>query len=64
MVVFFILNAEDPSANEMKRADVPVGTPPDCEDPDSVLDIFDVLIAIDMSLGRPNCCDYYYFGNI
>ena len=46
------------------RADVPTGTPPYCTAPDGDINIFDVLVIIDMALGKANCCEYYYGGKI
>ncbi len=55
---------ENMSLCQTLRADVPTGTPPYCSDPDGTIDVLDVLVIIDMALGKANCCDYYYFGSI
>ena len=46
------------------RSDVPTGTPPYCTDPDGVVNILDIMVLIDMVLGRQDCCSYYYIGII
>ena len=50
------------------RADVPTGTPiilpAQCLDPDLAINILDVMVLIDMALGRQDCCSYYYAGII
>ncbi len=56
---------------------MPTGTPgrlpPGCDDavdvdgccpPDGNVDIFDVMVLIDMALDRQDCCTYYYTGVI
>ena len=55
--VDFVLTIEVPSACQAPRADVPTGTPPDCIVPDGVIDIRDIMVIIDKSLDRENCCD-------
>jgi hypothetical protein len=37
---------------------VPTGTPPNCLDPDEVVDIFDIIVIIDVVLERENCCSW------
>ncbi len=56
--VDFVLTIEVPSPCQASRADVPTGTPPDCIDPDDVIDIRDIMVLIDMSLDRENCCTF------
>jgi len=50
------------------RDDVPTGTPiilpAQCLPPDGVINILDVMVLIDMALGRQDCCSYYYAGII
>ena len=53
-----------PSDCQAGRADVPVGTPPYCSTPDDVINVLDVLVIIDMALGKSNCCDYYFLGKM
>ena len=55
--VDFVLGNEEPSDCQLARGDVPVGTPPFCIEPDKQVDIFDLLVMIDMATGKPNCCD-------
>jgi hypothetical protein len=57
---------------QIARGDVPNGLPPYCGNPagtpncesDNDIDILDALVIIDRALGRANCCDYCYFGEI
>ena len=60
----FVLGMVEPSDCQVTHADIPTGTPPYCTDPDEGIDIFDVLVIIDMALGKSNCCDYYCLGTI
>ena len=48
----------------MIRAEVPTGTPPQCHDPDGEIDIFDVMVIINLALDSQDCCSYYYKGVI
>ena len=67
-----ILGLTEPTDCQLSRGDVPNGVPPYCGnpagtpncEPDGDLDIFDVLVIIDRALGKTNCCDYCYFGEI
>jgi len=60
------------TACQLENGDVPNGTPPYCgEDPaynncegDGDIDILDLVVIIDMALGRLNCCDYCATGTI
>jgi len=49
---------------QASRVDVPTGTPPNCIAPDGVINIFDIMVIIDMALHRQDCCSYYYMGII
>jgi len=62
----FALGITAPTIYQAPRANVPTGLPTNCEDPDVLgrIDILDILVIIDKALGKPNCCDYYYFGEI
>jgi hypothetical protein len=55
----FALGIEEPSACQAAQGKVPTGTPPDCVAPDDEINVFDVLVIIDKSLDKPNCCDAY-----
>jgi hypothetical protein len=67
-----ILGLEEYTECQFMRGDVPNGMPPYCGNPpgdpnclsDGDIDILDVLVIIDRALGKPNCCDYCYFGEI
>lgn len=56
----FVLRKKTPDDCQLAGADVPTGTPPDCNDPDEAINILDLMVVIDMALHRQNCCDYYY----
>lgn len=58
----FVLGASTPSECQLARTDVPTGTPPYCEPPDGELNLLDILVIKDKSLGSMNCCDYYTSG--
>jgi hypothetical protein len=62
--VDFALTATSPDECQLQRADVPAGTPPNCSAPDGDISILDVLVLIDMSLMRQDCCTFYYTGII
>jgi hypothetical protein len=62
--VDFALTATTPDECQLQRADVPAGTPPNCSAPDGEISIMDVLVLIDMSLMRQDCCTFYYTGII
>ena len=63
--VDFALNpGHIPDDCQKLRANVPTGTPPGCQDPNGVIDIYDVMVIIDMALNRQDCCSYYYTGKI
>ena len=62
--VDFIIHVKDPDDCQAVRADVPTGTPPDCDPPDDTIDVGDLMVIIDMALGRQDCCSYYYGGVI
>jgi len=62
--VDFALGSMVPDSCQMTRADAPTGTPPNCQDPNGGIDIFDVMVIIDMALNRQDCCTYYYTGGI
>jgi hypothetical protein len=68
--VAFALDTKDPDDCQGPepdlgpRDDVPTGTPPDCIDPDGVINILDVMVIIDMALNRQDCCSYWYAGII
>ena len=62
-----ILGIDDYEASDCQKisGDVPTGTPPYCGCignefcyTDGVIDIFDLLVIIDMALDKINCCDY------
>ena len=48
-----------PDACQLTRADVPTGTPPHCSPPDGTINILDVVVIVDRTLGRVNCCRYF-----
>jgi hypothetical protein len=52
-LAFELITAE---ACQLTRADVPTGTPPFCLPPDGYTNILDVMVIIDRTLGRVNCC--------
>ena len=65
----FALGAETPDACQLIRGDVPTGEPgrgepPYCSAPDGIINIFDIMVIIDMLLNRPDCCSYYYTGTV
>jgi len=67
----FILDVVNPSDCQALQADVPKGTPPYCGcvgdeicQKDGMIDIFDLLVIIDMALGKTNCCEYGIDGQI
>ena len=67
----FALEIIDPSECQEARADVPTGTPPYCGcvgdeicQTDGIIDVFDLLVIIDMALGKANCCEYCIDGQI
>jgi hypothetical protein len=62
--VDFIIHVKDPDDCQAVRADVPTGTPPDCDPPDGGIDVADLMVIIDMALNRQDCCSYYYGGVI
>ena len=66
--VDFALTVATPDDCQAMRANVPTGTPPDCEDPsaepDNPINILDVMVIIDMALDRQDCCTFYYTGVI
>ncbi len=62
--VDFIIHVKDPDECQAVRADVPTGTPPDCDPPDGTIDVGDLMVIIDMALNRQDCCSYYYGGVI
>jgi hypothetical protein len=49
----------EPDACQLTRVDVPTGTPPFCLLPDGSINILDVMVIIDRTLGRVNCCKYF-----
>ncbi len=70
--VDIILGVQTPTDCQIANGDVPNGMPPYCGNPsgdtncetDDEITIFDLLVIIDMALGRPNCCDYCTTGAI
>lgn len=62
--VDFIIHVKEPDACQAIRADTPTGTPPYCIDPDGNISVADLMVIIDMALGRQDCCSYYYGGVI
>jgi hypothetical protein len=60
----FALGIEEPSVCQAEQGNVPTGTPSDdCVAPDDEINVFDVLVIIDKSLKKPNCCDAYNLGD-
>ena len=54
------LGRGEPSDCQLKMADVTTGTPPDCQARDDQINIFDVLVIMDVVLEKaPNCCTTY-----
>ena len=54
----YVLGAVIPSDCQLTKADVPNGTPPNCRERNGEIDIFDILVIIDVALERkPNCCE-------
>jgi hypothetical protein len=57
---------------QLDNGDVPNGMPPYCGSPsgttncltDQEINIFDLMVIIDMALGKANCCDYCTSGSI
>ncbi len=62
--VDFALTMATPDDCQAIRADVPTGTPPNCTAPDGSIDILDIMVLIDMTLNRQDCCTFYYTGVI
>jgi hypothetical protein len=62
--VDFIIHVKTPDDCQAIRADVPTGTPPNCDPPDGAIDVGDLMVIIDMALNRQDCCSYYYGGVI
>ena len=58
------LTATAPNDCQLARADVPIGTPPWCTEPDGNINILDIMVLIDMALNRQDCCSFYYTGLI
>jgi hypothetical protein len=58
------LTAVTPDDCQLPRADVPTGTPPFCDAPDGEINILDIMVVTDMAMGRPDCCTFYYTGDI
>jgi hypothetical protein len=58
--VDFVMEATSPNDCQASRADVPIGTPPNCLAPDGKIDTLDLMVIIDMMSNRQNCCNYYY----
>jgi len=52
-----VLGAEQPTACQKKKADVPTGSTPNCSAPNNVIDIFDQISVIDKVVNRPCCLD-------
>jgi hypothetical protein len=69
-----VLGLQTATECQMLHGDVPLGVPPYCGNPagvnppncetDGVIDVFDVLVIIDKSLSKMNCCDYCMYGEI
>jgi len=57
-----VLGIGDHSDCQLIRADLPNGMPPNCREPNGEIDIFDVLVFIDIVLDREDCCHDYYYG--
>jgi hypothetical protein len=57
---------------QLDNGNVPNGMPPYCGSPsgttncltDQEINIFDLMVIIDMALGKANCCDYCLLGQI
>ena len=70
--VDIILGDQTPTACQLEHGDVPNGKPPYCGEPagtfncgsDGDIDVFDLLVIIDMAQGRANCCDFCLFKRI
>jgi hypothetical protein len=71
-MVDIILGFVEPTPCQVDNGDVPNGMPPYCGSPagttnclaNDVVDIYDLLVIIDMALGKANCCDYCLSGEI
>jgi hypothetical protein len=71
-MVDIILGLVEPTPCQVENGDVPNGMPPYCGSPagttnclaDGDMDISDLLVIIDMALGKANCCDYCLSGEI
>jgi hypothetical protein len=63
-----ILGIEEASLCQIRNGDVPLGVPPYCGNSfcerDDIINIFDVLVIIDMALGKANCCDLCMFNSM
>ena len=71
-MVDILLGMQTATDCQIANGDVPNGMPPYCGNPpgdtncegDGELDIFDLLVVIDMALDKTNCCDYCASGEI
>jgi hypothetical protein len=71
-MVDIVLGLQAPTACQRNNGDVPNGMPPYCGNPPGAancerngnIDIYDLLVIIDMALGKMNCCDYCLSGQI
>jgi len=55
-----VLGIGDHSDCQLKMADVTTGTPPTCHERDGEINIFDVLVILDVALEKePHCCTTY-----
>ena len=62
--VAFALGTNLPDSCQEVRADVPTGTPPYCNGPDGMINVLDIMVVVDMALGKQDCCSYYYGGRV
>ena len=59
-IINIVLGIGHPSDCQLKMADVTTGTPPTCHARDGKINIFDVLVILDVALEKePHCCTTY-----
>ena len=44
---------------QQPRANVPTGTPPYCQAPDGYINVLDVIVLVDKTLLRTDCCSFF-----
>lgn len=56
-MIDIVLGITVPSDCQLAGANVPNGIPPECRERDDDIDIFDIMVIIDIILKRDNCCE-------